>query len=216
MTPLLLIGAGGLAREALAAIAAVNSVQPTFEVLGFLDDSADKHGLLVDGHEVLGPIDLAREHVGAQVLICTASSANQDSRMRISQRLGFDDSRYATLVHPAASVAAGVELGVGTILLACAVITAPQQVGRFVVAMPHVLLTHDDAVADGVTLAGRAALAGNVRVGESAYIGSGALVREGLTVGAGALVGMGAVVLKDVPAGETWAGVPARPLEVRV
>lgn len=136
--------------------------------------------------------------------------------MRISRRLGFDDSRYATLVHPQASVAAGVELGAGTILLACAVITAPQRVGRFVVAMPHVLLTHDDVVADGVTLAGRAALAGTVHVGESAYIGQGALVREGLTIGAGALVGMGAVVLNDVPAGETWVGVPARPLEVTV
>ncbi|MET9629201.1 NeuD/PglB/VioB family sugar acetyltransferase [Lentzea sp. NPDC006480] len=215
MTPLLLIGAGGLAREALAAIAAVNSVRPAFEVLGFLDDAEARHGEVVDGVEVLGPIDLARE-LDAQVLICTASSANQDSRMRISRRLGFDDSRYATVVHPAASVAAGVELGAGTVLLACAVITAPQQVGRFVVVMPHVLLTHDDSVADGVTLAGRAALAGNVRVGESAYIGSGALVREGLTVGAGALVGMGAVVLQDVPAGETWAGVPARPLGVTV
>lgn len=216
MTPLLLIGAGGLAREALATIAAVNSVRPAFEVLGLLDDSADKHGAHVDGHEVLGPIDVARHHPDAQVLICTASPARRDSRTRIAQRLGFDDSRYATLVHPRASVAAGVELGAGTMVFACAVITAPQRVGRFVLAMPHVLLTHDDSVADGVTLAGRAALAGGVRVGESAYIGSGALVREGLTIGAGALVGMGAVVLKDVPAGETWVGSPARPLEVRV
>jgi sugar O-acyltransferase (sialic acid O-acetyltransferase NeuD family) len=216
MTPLLLIGAGGLAREALAAVAAVNSVRPAFEVLGLLDDDPGKHGSVVDGFEVLGPLDLARERTDAQVLICTASPARRDSRVRIARRLGFDDSRYATLVHPQASVAAGVELGAGTILLACAVITAPQRVGRFVVAMPHVLLTHDDAVADGVTLAGHAALAGNVRVGESAYIGSGALVRQNLTIGAGALVGMGSVVLKDVPAGETWAGSPARPLEVSV
>jgi sugar O-acyltransferase (sialic acid O-acetyltransferase NeuD family) len=215
MTPLLLIGAGGLAREALAAIAAVNSVRPRFRVLGLLDDAPDKHGVLVDGAEVLGPVDLARSHPDAQVLICTASPARRDSRLRIAQRLGFDDSRYATVVHPQASVAAGVELGAGTMVFACAVITAPQRVGRFVLAMPHVLLTHDDSVADGVTLAGRAALAGNVRVGESAYIGSGALVRENLTIGAGALVGMGSVVLKDVPAGETWAGAPARALGVR-
>lgn len=216
MTPLLLIGAGGLAREVIATIAAVNSVRPTWNVLGLLDDAPEKHGSVVDGVEVLGPLDLAREHADARVLICTASPGSRDSRMRISRRLGFEDSRYATLVHPQASVAAGAELGAGTILLACAVITAPQRVGRFVLAMPHVLLTHDDVVGDGVSLAGRAALAGNVSVGESAYIGSGALVREGLTIGAGAMVGMGSVVLKDVPAGETWAGVPARPLGVTV
>jgi sugar O-acyltransferase (sialic acid O-acetyltransferase NeuD family) len=216
MTPLLLIGAGGLAREALATIAAVNAVRPRWDVVGLLDDAPGKHGTEVDGVEVLGPVELVRSHPDAEVLICTASPARRDSRMRIARHLGFDDERYATLVHPQASVAAGVELGAGTMLFACAVITAPQRVGRFVLAMPHVLLTHDDSVADGVTLAGRAALAGGVRVGESAYIGSGALVREGVTVGAGALVGMGSVVLRDVPAGETWAGVPARELGVRV
>lgn len=216
MTPLLLIGAGGLAREALATIAAVNAVRPRWDVIGLLDDAPGKHGTAVDGVEVLGPVELVRSHPDAEVLICTASPARRDSRMRIARHLGFDDERYATLVHPRASVAAGVELGAGTMLFACAVITAPQRVGRFVLAMPHVLLTHDDSVADGVTLAGRAALAGGVRVGESAYIGSGALVREGVTVGAGALVGMGSVVLRDVPAGETWAGVPARELGVRV
>jgi sugar O-acyltransferase (sialic acid O-acetyltransferase NeuD family) len=216
MRPLLLIGAGGLAREALATIAAANEVRPRWTVLGLLDDAPEKHGTVVDGAEVLGPVDLVREHPDAQVLICTASPARRDSRVRIAQRLGFDDERYATLVHPQASVAAGVELGAGTMVFACAVITAPQRVGRFVLAMPHVLLTHDDSVADGVTLAGRAALAGAVRVGESAYLGSGALVREGLTIGAGALVGMGSVVLRDVPAGQTWAGVPARELGVRV
>jgi acetyltransferase-like isoleucine patch superfamily enzyme len=41
-------------------------------------------------------------------------------------------------------------------------------------------------------------------------VGSGAVVLGGVRVGAGALVGAGAVVTKDVPAGATVAGVPAR------
>jgi acetyltransferase-like isoleucine patch superfamily enzyme len=61
-----------------------------------------------------------------------------------------------------------------------------------------------------VTFAGRASLGGAVRVGESAYLGQGSSVRENVTIGAGAIVGMGAVVLHDVPAGEIWAGVPAK------
>jgi UDP-2-acetamido-3-amino-2,3-dideoxy-glucuronate N-acetyltransferase len=48
-----------------------------------------------------------------------------------------------------------------------------------------------------------------------ASIGSGALVFGGVTIGEGATIGAGAVVLKDVPAGATVAGVPARVLKQR-
>ncbi len=46
-----------------------------------------------------------------------------------------------------------------------------------------------------------------------ASIGAGAVILPGVTIGAGAMIGAGAVVTKDVPAGETWAGNPARPLK---
>jgi acetyltransferase-like isoleucine patch superfamily enzyme len=47
-------------------------------------------------------------------------------------------------------------------------------------------------------------------VERGAALGSGAVVLGGVRIGAGALVGAGAVVTRDVAAGETVAGVPAR------
>ena len=48
------------------------------------------------------------------------------------------------------------------------------------------------------------------RVCRGASIGAAAVILPGLTIGENAIVGAGAVVTRDVPAGETWVGNPAR------
>ena len=48
------------------------------------------------------------------------------------------------------------------------------------------------------------------RVCAGASIGSGSTLLCGITIGANAIIGAGSVVTKSVPAGEVWAGNPAR------
>ena len=45
---------------------------------------------------------------------------------------------------------------------------------------------------------------------KGASIGANATILCGITIGENAMVGAGSVVTKDVPAGEVWAGNPAR------
>jgi maltose O-acetyltransferase len=49
-----------------------------------------------------------------------------------------------------------------------------------------------------------------VRIGRHAWIGGGAIILPGVSIGDDAIVGAGAVVTRDVPAGCTVAGNPAR------
>lgn len=53
------------------------------------------------------------------------------------------------------------------------------------------------------------------RICKGASIGAGAVILPGVTIGEGAMIGAGAVVTKDVPAGETWIGNPARRTDPR-
>lgn len=212
MIPLVLVGAGGFAREVAEVAHAVNERQPTWDVLGFVDDDPGLRGTTIDGLPVLGPVSTVGDMGDAQLVICTGHPGNYFSRRRIVERLSEEPSRFATLVHPAAVVPRSAEVGPGSVILATVVVTSAVSVGAHVALMPGVVLTHDDVVGDYATFGSGARLAGRVRIGEGAYIGAGALVREDLSVGAWALVGMGAVVTTDVPAAEVWAGVPAHRL----
>lgn len=51
-----------------------------------------------------------------------------------------------------------------------------------------------------------------IRIGSNVWIGGGALIMPGVTVGDDAIIGSGAVVTRDVAAGATVVGNPARPL----
>jgi sugar O-acyltransferase (sialic acid O-acetyltransferase NeuD family) len=210
--PLLVVGAGGFARETVEAVHAINGIERRWDLMGFLDDDPALHGTEIDGTPVLGPTTLVHEHPDARVVVCTGSPKNNLSRRNIVRRLALPALRYATLVHPAACLAESTRIGPGTILLASVVTTTSVWIGSHVAVMPGVIMTHDDVVKDFATFGAGVRLSGTVTIGEGTYLGAGCVVRENLSVGAWSLIGMGSVVTKDVPDEEVWVGAPARRL----
>lgn len=71
---------------------------------------------------------------------------------------------------------------------------------------------HNVTLGRGCVLVAHTGLSGSVTAGEGVQFGGKAGLADHLNIGAGAKIAAGAGVISDVPAGETWAGYPARPI----
>jgi UDP-3-O-[3-hydroxymyristoyl] glucosamine N-acyltransferase len=75
-----------------------------------------------------------------------------------------------------------------------------------------VQIAHNVRVGRNCVMAAYTGISGSVTIGDGVQFGGRAGVADHLSIGAGARITAAAGVIKDVPAGETWGGYPARPI----
>jgi sugar O-acyltransferase (sialic acid O-acetyltransferase NeuD family) len=211
MARLIILGTGGNAYDVLDIVEAINAVSRTWDVAGFLDD-ARSTGSEFLGLPVLGRLADAGRFATESFINAIGSDASFARRPVILATTGVAGDRFATLVHPKASVSSRARLGRGVYVNPWATIAGNVAVGSHVAIGPGCLIGHDCTIGEYSMLAPGSIISGFVHVGRTAYVGAGAVLRQRVKVGDGALVGMGAVVLKDVEAGSTVVGNPARVL----
>lgn len=210
MTRLLVVGASGLAQEA---INVARAMDPGVE-LRVVDDDVARWGSNVGGVPVVGGVDAVTEYPDHRVVVCVGRGTLRRGLVERVRRLGVAHGRFATLVHPQVMVPEDCVVGAGSIVMAGVVMTAGVVVGDHVVVMPHVTLTHGNVIHDFVTLCAGVTLGGDVEVDSGAYLGMSASVRERVRVGRDATLGMGSVLLSDLPAEQRWVGAPARAMAI--
>lgn len=71
---------------------------------------------------------------------------------------------------------------------------------------------HNCRIGSHVVMAAFAGISGSSIVGDGAQFGGRVGLKDHVHVGKGARIAAGAAVLTDVPAGETWAGYPSKPI----
>ena len=207
MQDLVILGAGGFARQTVS----LARRQPDLRVVALLDERLGEPGEQ-DGLPVLPGLDgLAERHPRLALI---ASVGDPALRRRWAADFGARFP-FCSLVDPAALLDPSAQLGEGCLVLPGAIVSTHARVDAQVILGFQAVVSHDASVGAFSHLATGAILNGGARVGEGCRIGAGAIVLPGVSVGNGATVGSGAVVSRDVDAGATVMGVPARPAAAR-
>ena len=170
-----------------------------YHLVGYVRQEGSQAEGVFGEHPVVGGVDVLSQYPDAGFIPMHVWKSDAGSR------------QWVNLIDPSAFVASTAVLGRGCVVYPNCFIGAQAKLGNKIFVMSSSVINHDNIIGDGVTVTSGVRLAGFVKVGSGAYLGQGCNVRQYLSVGDNATVGMGAVVTKDVPAGVTVIGNPARP-----
>jgi len=209
---IVIVGAGGFAREVAWLIEYINSINAIWNMLGFVEKDKDLVGKKIGKYKVfMGEDDLIFHN---QNLYCVIAIGNPEILLRVTRRLSMNNNLiFPNIIHPSVDWDADrIHIGKGNIICAGNILTTGITLGDFNILNLASTIGHDAVIGNCNVINPGVNLSGSIMIADGCLIGTGSVILENIHIGSGAKVGGGAVVTKDINENTIVVGVPAKPL----
>lgn len=207
MTDIIIVGAGGCGREVANWVEDINSIEGTWNILGFLDDDEKALDGTPSKYKIIGKIE---NHSPSKTAYYAMGIANPEVKKFVGTMLRENGARFASIIHPSTRIYSEYKHGCGLVTYPNSKIPTGCRIGDFV-TIQSTIIGHDAQIEDYVTISSSCGITGGVVLREGCFIGDHACIAVGLEIGAYAYVGIGSVVIRNVNERTKVFGNPARP-----
>ncbi len=206
MKDIIVVGAGGCGREVCNWIEDINKQNPTWNILGFIDDNPNSLDGLPSRYSIIGGI---KDHEPREDVFYAMGIANPAMKRIVGNAMLEKKAKFASIIHPSTRIYSEFEPGIGLITYPNSKIATGCHIGNFV-TLQSTILGHDSRLEDYVTVSSSCGITGGVKLREGVFVGDHACIAVGMEVGHDAYVGIGSVVIRNVEPGVHVFGNPAR------
>lgn len=193
---LVMIGAGGHAKVCYDIAELIGD----WEEIIVLDDNPDN-----EYFNISGSIDDVNNFAKDSEFFI--GIGNNEIRESITNKLLNQEYQLVSLIHPQAIVAKDVKIGIGTVIMAGAVINSASVIGIGSIINTSASIDHDNIIGDFVHVSPGVHLAGSVTIGNKSWIGMGTNIINNINIGTGITIGAGSLVLKNLESNNVYYGV---------
>lgn len=212
---IVIVGAGGFAREIRWLLEQINAASTRWAFAGFVVSDLGRLGERDSRAGVVGDLSWLEEHRRAiQAVAIGIGDPKARVALAAEVRRRCPELEFPALIHPSVLFdRPSCRVGEGVAWCAGSIGTVNLELGAHCLINLSCTIGHEARLGVGCVLNPTVNVSGGVVLGDRVLVGTGAQILQYVEVGDDAVVGAGAVVNRNVGAGVTVVGVPARPLE---
>tara|TARA_B110000483_G_scaffold176330_1_gene208513 strand:- start:1394 stop:2014 length:621 start_codon:yes stop_codon:yes gene_type:complete len=188
---LAIIGAGGHGKV-VGEIALLNQ----YKLIDFFDDDQIKKTKEFP-FTIIDTVDYLNEHLEDYDAFFVAIGDNETRSEKI-EWLKKNKMNIVSLIHPKSTISKFSSIGIGTCVMANAVVNAGSLIKEGVIINTSASVDHDCLIEDFAHISPNCSVSGGVRIGKFTHLGTGTSVHPGIDIGNNVKSVIGSNVFKNI------------------